>query len=199
MFFFFCVVRKATAYVNKKALDMNHQSQERFCGIFLGIPQHQKLYLVYVPHTRKIIYSYDVVFDEIFFSALVYTSQPYSEAMNMCQLVSYIPSATSSKKQTGDIIMFAQFEEKNLLSETCEDVESDDKSGGKSDENSNMTRLLSSEESNVLNSGNESDDEPMSMELLEYIFINMCNSPQWTPVVSIIYVKISLFEKMIKY
>ena len=61
-----CVVRKATAHVEKKALNMRHQAQKGFCGIFVGIPEHQKGYLVYVPSTRKIIYSYDVVFDEIF-------------------------------------------------------------------------------------------------------------------------------------
>ena len=69
-----CVVRKATAYVGTKALNMRHQAQKGFCGIFVGIPHHQKEYLVYVPSTRKIISSYDVVFDEIFYSALEYTS-----------------------------------------------------------------------------------------------------------------------------
>ena len=65
-----CVVRKSTANVNKKALNISHQAQKGFCGIFIGIPQHQKVYLVYVQSTRKIIYLYDVVFDESFFSAL---------------------------------------------------------------------------------------------------------------------------------
>ena len=63
--FFPCVVRKATAHVYKKALDMCHQVQKGFGGIFVGIPQYQKGYLVYVPSTRKIISSYDVVFYEI--------------------------------------------------------------------------------------------------------------------------------------
>ena len=36
--------------------------------------------------------------------------------------VSYIPCATSSKEQTGNIITFTQFEEGDLLSETLEDV-----------------------------------------------------------------------------
>ena len=40
--FFPFVVRKATAHVNKKALNMCHQAQKGFCGIFVGIPQHQK-------------------------------------------------------------------------------------------------------------------------------------------------------------
>ena len=45
-----CVVRKATARVGTKALNMCHQAQKVFCSIFVGIPHHQKGYLVYVPH-----------------------------------------------------------------------------------------------------------------------------------------------------
>ena len=48
-------VRKATAHVETKTLNMLHQSQKGFCGIFVGIPEHQKGYLVYVPSTRKVI------------------------------------------------------------------------------------------------------------------------------------------------
>ena len=55
LLFFPCVVRKATAYVGTKTLNMCHQAQKGFHGIFVGIPQHQKGYLVYVPSTRKII------------------------------------------------------------------------------------------------------------------------------------------------
>ena len=73
-----CVVLKAIAPVETKALNMHHQLQKGFHGVFIGIPQHQKGYLVYVPSTRKIISSYDVFFDESFSSALEYTSQPYS-------------------------------------------------------------------------------------------------------------------------
>ena len=44
----FCpsVVRKSTAHFGTKALNMRHQAQKVFCGIFAGIPQHQKGYLV---------------------------------------------------------------------------------------------------------------------------------------------------------
>ena len=42
VFFCSCVVRKATAHVGTKALKMCHQVQKIFCGIFVGIPQHQK-------------------------------------------------------------------------------------------------------------------------------------------------------------
>ena len=51
--------------------------------------------------------------------------------MYMRPVVSYIPYATYSKEQTGDIITSAHFEEVNLLSEYCNDMES----GNESDEN----------------------------------------------------------------
>ena len=65
-----CVIRKATEHVETKALNMRHQAQKGFRGIFVGIPQHQKGYLVYVPSTRKVISLYNVRFDESFVSAL---------------------------------------------------------------------------------------------------------------------------------
>ena len=37
-----CVVRKSTAHVGTKALNMRNQSQNVFRAIFVGIPQHQK-------------------------------------------------------------------------------------------------------------------------------------------------------------
>ena len=76
---------------------MRHQVQKGFGGIFVGIPEYQKGYLVYIPSTRKIISSYDVVFDESFSSALAYTSRPYSEGMAMRPAVTYTLYATSSK------------------------------------------------------------------------------------------------------
>ena len=71
--FFPYVVRKATAHVETKTLNMRHQAQKGFRGIFVGIPQHKKGYIVYLPSTRKVILSYDVVFGESFSSALSYT------------------------------------------------------------------------------------------------------------------------------
>ena len=63
--FFPCFVQKDTAHAGTKALNMCHQVQKIFCGIFVGIPQHQKGYLVYVPHRRNILSLYDFVFDNI--------------------------------------------------------------------------------------------------------------------------------------
>ena len=71
--FYPCVARKTTEHVDTKALKMRHQPQKVFHGIFVGIPQHKKGYLIYVPITRKIVSSHDVVFDKRFSSALTYT------------------------------------------------------------------------------------------------------------------------------
>ena len=159
-------VRKATAHVDKKKLNRRHKAQKGFRGIFVGIPQHEKLYLVYVPSTSKIISSYDVVFDERFSSTISYTSQHYTEVINIRPAVSYIPCAIYSKEQTGNIITFTQFEEGNLLSETREDTEINDKSSDKSDDDSIMPPLLSEEEIDAMDSGDDSDDEPMSTDML---------------------------------
>ena len=42
VFFWLCVVQKATTYVGTKALNMRHQAQKCFHGIFVGILQHYK-------------------------------------------------------------------------------------------------------------------------------------------------------------
>ena len=61
--------------------------------------------------------------------------------MAVCPAVSYIPCATSSNGQTGEIITFVQFEEGNLSSETHDNEES----GDESDDNSIMPPLISEE------------------------------------------------------
>ena len=118
-----------------------------------------------VPITRKIISSYDVVFDESFSSVLAYTSQPYSEAMVMLPAVTYTPCATSLREQTGDIIMFAQFEDENILTKNRNDAES----GDKSDDESIMPPLFSEEDMDAMDSGDESDHDIISTEMLEDI------------------------------
>ena len=85
---------------------MHHQAQKGFHEIFYGITQHQKGYIVSVTHKRKILSSYDVIFDDECFSALAYTSQQHSEAMDIRPTVLYIPYVTYLKDQTGDIITF---------------------------------------------------------------------------------------------
>ena len=107
---------------------MRHQAQKGFRGIFVGIPEHQEVYLVYIPSTRKIIYSDDVVFDEFFSCELAYKSRPYSETMVMRPAVTYTPYATFLKEQTENAITFAHSEEGKILTKTRNDAESGDKS-----------------------------------------------------------------------
>ena len=141
-----CVVQKDTAHVEKKTLNMRHQAQKGFHGIFVGIPEHQKGYLVYVPSTRKIISSYDVVFDKIVSSELTYTSRPYLEAMVMRPAVTYTPYATSLKEKTGDVIMFSHFEEGNILTKTRNNAES-------GDESNNQSIMMSKQDMDAINFG----------------------------------------------
>ena len=96
---------------------------------------------------------------------LSYISQPYAEAMSMHPAVSYTPYSTSLMKKTGDIIMFAQFEEDNLITETHDNAES----GDRYDDDSIMPPLISKEEMDVMDSGDESEDEIMSTEMSEDI------------------------------
>ena len=130
--FCLCVVKKATTHVQTKTLNIRQQAQKGLHGILVVIPQHQKGYLVYIPSTRKVILSYDIVFDESFSSALSYTSRPYAEAMAMRLTVTYTLYAMSSKEQTSNVITFAQFEEGGLLSEARNDTESGDESDSES-------------------------------------------------------------------
>ena len=157
-----CVLRKHTAHVETKTLNMRHQAQKGFRGIFVGIPQHQNGYLVYVPSTRKVISSYDVKFDESFVSALSYSSRPYAEAMAMHPAVTYTPYATSSKEQTGDVITFAQFEEGDLLSEPRNDTESGDASDSES-------IVMSERDMENIDEEEKFDDDLISKETLQDI------------------------------
>ena len=117
---------------------------------------------MYVPSTRKIISSYDIVFDESISSALAYTSQPYSESMEMCPAVTYTPCLMSSREQTGNIITFTNFEEVNILTRTRSNAESDDESN----DDSIMPPLLSEEEMDAMDSGDKSDHDLISTEIL---------------------------------
>ena len=64
----------------------------------------------------------------------------------------------SSKEQTDDVITFAQFEEGNILTKTCNYAESDNKS-----------IIMSKQDMDAINSGDESDHDLISTEMLEDI------------------------------
>ena len=65
----------------------------------------------------------------------------------------------SSREQTGDIITFTQFEEGDVLTKTRKDAESGDKPDNKS-------IMMSEQDMDAINSGDESDKYLISMEML---------------------------------
>ena len=76
--------------------------------------------------------------------------------------VTYTPYATSLREQNGDIIMFTQFEEGNIWTETHNHAESGDKSDNKS-------IIMRKQDMEYINSGDESDHDPISTDILEDI------------------------------
>ena len=80
----------------------------------------------------------------------------------MSMSVMYTPYGTSLREQTGDIIMFAQFEEKNIWSKSRSDAESDDKYDNKS-------IRLNEQDMDAMNYDDESDHDLISTEMLEEI------------------------------
>ena len=113
--FCLCVLQNATAHMDTNALNMRHKSQNVFWVIFVRLSQHQKGYLIYVPSTLKIVSWHGVVSDKTFSSALAYKSHQYSEELATWPTLLYIPYATSSNKQTGNILTFGKFEDGNLV------------------------------------------------------------------------------------
>ena len=71
--------------------------------------------------------------------------------MAMRLYVTYKPCITSPREQTGSITTFAQFEKGDLWSETRNNAES----GDESDDGSIMPSLLSKEEMDAMDSGDE--------------------------------------------
>ena len=77
--------------------------------------------------------------------------------------VTYTPYATSSKEQTGNVITFAECEEGNLITETCNDTESGDKSNRES-------IMMSEQDMENLDEKEKFDDDHISTETLHDIF-----------------------------
>ena len=80
----------------------------------------------------------------------------------MRTVVTYTPYATYPKEQTGNVIMFAHFEEKNIWNKTRNDAES-------GDESDNESIMMSKQDMDAINSGDESDHDLISTEMLEDI------------------------------
>ena len=84
--------------------------------------------------------------------------------------VAYTPYAMSLKEQTGDVITFAQFEEGNILTEARNDAEI-------GDESDNESIMMSEQDMENINSGDESDYDLISTQMLE----DICDGSQTHP------------------
>ena len=76
--------------------------------------------------------------------------------------VKYTPYGPSSREKTGDIITFSQFEEGNILTKTRNDAEI-------GDESDNKSIMMSEQDMDAMNYGDESDHDLISTEMLEDI------------------------------
>ena len=76
--------------------------------------------------------------------------------------VTHKPYATSSKEKTDNVITFTQFEEGNIWTKTFNDAEI-------CDESDNKSIMMSEQDTEFINSGDESDHDLISTEMLEDI------------------------------
>ena len=82
--------------------------------------------------------------------------------MTILPEVTYTPCGTSSREQSGVIIMFTQFEEENILTKTSNNVES-------CDESENKSIMMSEQEMDAINSVDESEHDLIYTKMLEII------------------------------
>ena len=94
----------------------------------------------------------------------------------MCPAVKYTLCATSLRGETGNIIMFAQFEEVNILTKTRNNAES-------CDDDSIMPPLLSKWDMDAMTYGDESDHDLISTDILEDIRDISQSHPKDKPVI----------------
>ena len=97
--------------------------------------------------------------------------------------------------ETGNIITLTQFEvgyllsqTRNLLSKTHDNTES----GNESDEDSNKPSLISEEKIDAMSSGDDSDTEPISTEMLE----DIRDSSQSHPVINSRYARCKIHDRI---
>ncbi|MGH7974584.1 MAG: hypothetical protein ACREBR_03580 [bacterium] len=105
-----CIVRKHTVRQQGQVIQTSHIPQRGVRDVFIGFPRDQSGSLVFIPSTRQILVSADVVYDQGFSSALTYTDKPFHDAITLRPSVSYVSKPSTFYEQTGDIITFAQDE-----------------------------------------------------------------------------------------
>jgi hypothetical protein len=115
-----CVTMKWTISVDGKPEDNSKGTQRGTRGIHLGFSPTKKGLLLYVPSTRQIVISGDVICDESFASTVAETWRPFHDALALRPTVSFIPDSYTVLEHTGDLL--SQFEEGNAIANNNQTV-----------------------------------------------------------------------------
>ena len=117
------VVKKYVARIDGNAT--SNQTQRGIRGIFIGFPRNQKGFLVFVPSTRQIVVSGDVVFDETFYCAIATTWRPFHDSLALRPISSNAPTGDMTVEVTGTIDdVFPSLQEGNLPNFTATEEDS---------------------------------------------------------------------------
>jgi hypothetical protein len=111
-----CIAKKWTISVDGKPEDNSKGTQHGIRGIHLGFSFTQKGLLLYIPSTRQIIISGDVVSgdvicDETFASTVAETWRPFHDALALRPTASFIPDSYTVVEHTEDLL--SRFKEGN--------------------------------------------------------------------------------------
>ncbi len=113
-----CIAKKWTISVDGKPEVNSKGTQRGIRGIHLGFSPTQKGWLLYVPSTRQIVISGDVICDETFASTVAETWRPFHDALALRPETSFIPDPHTFVEHTGDVL--SQFEEGNTVANTVD-------------------------------------------------------------------------------
>ncbi len=105
------VAKKWKCRINGK--DLEKQTQRGIRCVFLGFPANQRGYLLYVPASREIVVSGDVLFDETFASAIATTWKPFHDSLTLRPKGSAIPDPNTLIESTGTVASVPTFDEGN--------------------------------------------------------------------------------------
>jgi len=108
-----CIAKNGTISVDGKPEVNSKGTQRGIRGIHLGFSPTQKGWLLYVPSTRQIVISGDVICDENFASTVAETWRPFHDALALRPETSFIPDPHTFVEHTGD--MLSQVEEGNTV------------------------------------------------------------------------------------
>jgi hypothetical protein len=96
------VAKRSVIYV--EGLSTQHCTEKGLRGVFIGIPSNQKGYFIYLPGSRNIACSGDVIFDETFYSAVATTWRRFEEGIDLKPSSHVIPGPDMELETTGDIL-----------------------------------------------------------------------------------------------